>query len=62
MKSRGIFKMSPRIEPSDVRQSVAGQCLMSLVPKWKFPEFTGELKGDVTQEVINASIPLEFSP
>jgi hypothetical protein len=34
---------------------------MSTIPKWKFPEFTGETDEGVTQEVVNASFPFSFS-
>jgi hypothetical protein len=49
------------IAPSRVKRDVIGQCLMSTIPKWKFPEFTGETDEGVTQEVVNASFPFSFS-
>ncbi len=49
------------ISPSRVKRDVIGQCLMSSIPKWKFPEFTGETDDGVTQEVVNASFPFSFS-
>ena len=49
------------ISPSRVKRDVIGQCLMSSIPKWKFPEFTGETDEGVTQEVVNASFPFSFS-
>jgi hypothetical protein len=49
------------ISPSRVRRDLIGQCLMSTIPKWKFPEFTGETDEGVTQEVVNASFPFSFS-
>lgn len=49
------------IAPSRVKRATIGQCLMSMVPKWKFPEFTGETEDGVTQEVVTASFPFTFS-
>jgi hypothetical protein len=49
------------ISPSRVKRDVIGQCLMSTIPKWKFPEFTGETDEGVTQEVVNASFPFSFT-
>jgi hypothetical protein len=49
------------IAPGRVRRSALGQCLMSSVPKWKFPEFTGESDDGIVQEVVNASFPFSFS-
>jgi hypothetical protein len=49
------------IEPKRVRTDVIGTCLMSAVPKWKFPQFTGESDEGVVQEVVNASFPFELS-
>jgi hypothetical protein len=49
------------IEPKRVRTDVIGKCLMSAVPKWKFPSFTGESEDGVVQEVVNASFPFELS-
>jgi hypothetical protein len=49
------------IAPSRVKRDVIGQCLMSTIPKWKFPEFTGETDEGVTQEVVNASFPFSFT-
>lgn len=49
------------VTPGRVRRAKIGQCLMSSVPRWKFPEFTGETDEGVTQEVVNASFPFSFS-
>lgn len=49
------------IAPGRVKRATIGQCLMSMVPKWKFPEFTGETDDGVTQEVVTASFPFSFS-
>ncbi|MFO0727687.1 MAG: AgmX/PglI C-terminal domain-containing protein [Myxococcota bacterium] len=49
------------ISPHRVERNELGKCLLSEVPKWKFPAFTGELDGGVTQEVVNASFPFSFS-
>lgn len=49
------------IAPSRVRRDPIGQCLMSSIPKWTFPEFTGETEDGITQEVVNASFPFSFS-
>lgn len=49
------------VSPGRVRRSTIGQCLMSAVPRWKFPEFTGETDEGITQEVVNASFPFSFS-
>jgi hypothetical protein len=49
------------LSPSRVKRDVIGQCLMSSIPKWKFPEFTGETEDGVTQEVVNASFPFSFT-
>jgi hypothetical protein len=49
------------IEPRRVRTDVIGMCLMSSVPKWKFPQFTGETDEGMVQEVVNASFPFTMS-
>lgn len=49
------------ISPHRVERNELGKCLLSEVPKWKFPAFTGELEGGITQEVVNASFPFSFS-
>ena len=49
------------VAPRRVKRAPIGQCLMSSVPKWKFPEFTGETDDGITQEVVNASFPFSFS-
>lgn len=49
------------IAPRRVSREVIGECLMKAIPGWKFPEFTGELEGGISQEVVNGSIPLSFS-
>lgn len=49
------------VEPRRVRTDVVGMCLMSAVPKWKFPAFTGETSDGVTQEVVNASFPFTLT-
>jgi len=49
------------IAPRRVERAEIGKCLMSSIPKWKFPTFTGELEDGVTQEVVNASFPFSFS-
>jgi hypothetical protein len=49
------------ISPGRVRRDPIGQCLMSAVPKWKFPKFTGEVDEGIVQEVVNASFPFTFS-
>lgn len=48
------------ISPRRVRRSTMGRCLLSRVPRWKFPEFTGETDDGITQEVVNASFPFSF--
>lgn len=50
------------VAPGRVRRAVIGQCLVRLVPRWRFPPFTGEMGDGVTQEVLNASFPFNFSP
>jgi hypothetical protein len=49
------------IAPGRVRRSALGECMMSTIPKWKFPEFTGETDDGVVQEVVNASFPFSFT-
>ncbi|MCC7383088.1 MAG: AgmX/PglI C-terminal domain-containing protein [Deltaproteobacteria bacterium] len=49
------------LAPGRVQRSELGKCLMAEIPKWKFPQFTGELDDGVTQEVVNASFPFSFS-
>lgn len=49
------------IAPGRARRDPIGQCLMSSIPKWTFPEFTGETEDGITQEVVNASFPFSFS-
>jgi hypothetical protein len=49
------------VSPGRVKRDVMGQCLMSSVPKWRFPEFTGEVEEGIVQEVVNASFPFSFS-
>src|SRR5262249_27756579 len=49
------------IEPKRVKTDVIGVCLMSAVPKWKFPQFTGESEDGVSQDVVNASFPFQIS-
>lgn len=49
------------ISPRRVMRAEIGKCLMTNIPKWKFPTFTGELEDGVTQEVVNASFPFTFS-
>jgi hypothetical protein len=49
------------LSPSRLQRYLIGKCLLAEVPKWKFPEFTGELEDGVTQEVVNASFPFSFS-
>lgn len=49
------------ISPGRVQRAEIGKCLLAEVPKWKFPQFTGELDDGVTQEVVNASFPFTFS-
>ena len=48
------------VQPAAVRRDVVGQCLMSEVPKWSFPRFTGDVEEGVRQEVVNASFPYQF--
>lgn len=50
------------ISPRRVRRDTIGSCLMSTIPKWKFPQFTGETDDGITQEVVNASFPFSLSP
>ncbi|MBI2372581.1 MAG: AgmX/PglI C-terminal domain-containing protein [Deltaproteobacteria bacterium] len=50
------------ISPTRELQSVLGSCLMSRIPRWKFPEFSGEVSEGVTQEVVNLAVPLSFAP
>lgn len=49
------------IAPRRVSREVIGECLMKSIPSWKFPEFTGELEGGISQEVVNGSVPLTFN-
>jgi hypothetical protein len=49
------------IAPRRVSRQPIGECLMKAIPNWKFPEFTGELDGGISQEVVNGSIPVTFS-
>lgn len=49
------------LSPGRVQRAEIGKCLLAEVPKWKFPQFTGELDDGVTQEVVNASFPFSFS-
>lgn len=49
------------ISPRRVMRAEIGRCLMTQIPKWKFPTFTGELDDGMTQEVVNASFPFSFS-
>lgn len=49
------------VAPGRVKRAAIGKCLMGSVPKWKFPEFTGETDDGITQEVVNASFPFSFS-
>ncbi len=49
------------IAPRRVSKQAIGECLMKSIPSWKFPEFSGELEGGISQEVVNGSIPLTFS-
>ena len=58
-KSGRVSEVS--IEPRRVRTDVIGVCLMSAVPKWKFPQFTGETDDGMVQEVVNASFPFSLS-
>lgn len=50
------------VSPRRVRRDVIGECLVNTIPKWKFPEFTGESEDGVTQEVVNASFPFSLTP
>ena len=58
-KTGRVFEVN--VAPGRVRRAVIGRCLMSAVPSWKFPEFTGETDEGITQEVVNASFPFSFS-
>lgn len=49
------------ISPGRVQRDLIGACLMSEVPKWKFPEFTGELDEGIQQDTVTASFPFSFS-
>lgn len=49
------------IAPRRVMRAEIGRCLMTNIPKWKFPTFTGELDDGMTQEVVSASFPFSFS-
>ncbi|MBI4818974.1 MAG: AgmX/PglI C-terminal domain-containing protein [Deltaproteobacteria bacterium] len=49
------------ISPKRENDSVLGACLLSRIPRWQFPEFTGEVSEGVTQEVLNLAIPLTFA-
>lgn len=49
------------IAPRRVMRAEIGRCLMTHIPKWKFPTFTGELDDGMTQEVVSASFPFSFS-
>lgn len=59
-KSGRVSEVS--ISPRRVRRDVIGECMMSTVPKWKFPQFSGESDEGVTQEVVNASFPFSLTP
>lgn len=48
------------VAPRRVKRDPIGVCLMSIVPKWKFPQFTGENDDGVTQEVVTASFPFSL--
>ncbi len=58
-KSGRVSEVS--VSPRRVKRATVGQCLMSAVPRWKFPEFTGETDDGINQEVVNASFPFAFS-
>lgn len=45
------------VAPRRVKRDPIGVCLMGVVPKWKFPQFTGESEDGVSQEVVTASFP-----
>jgi hypothetical protein len=49
------------IEPRRVRTDVIGVCLLSAVPRWKFPKFTGEGDDGVNQDVVSASFPFTLT-
>src|SRR3990167_3048482 len=49
------------IEPERVKNTPLGQCLIRTVPRWRFPEFTGETDEGLVQEVVNASFPFSFT-
>ncbi len=48
------------IAPRRVRSAPIGRCLMRIVPRWRFPRFTGETGDGITQEVITVSVPFHF--
>ena len=50
------------VAPRRVRRAVIGRCIMRSVPRWRFPQFTGEVGDGITQEVVNASFPFSFNP
>ncbi len=50
------------VAPRRVQRAVIGRCLMRAVPRWRFPQFTGETEDGVTHEVLNASFPFDFAP
>lgn len=49
------------VAPGRVRRDVIGTCLIRTVPRWRFPEFTGETDDGITQEVVTASFPFSFA-
>ncbi len=50
------------VAPRRVKRDTIGQCLLTTVPKWKFPQFTGESEDGISQEVVTASFPFSLSP
>lgn len=50
------------VAPGRIRRDVIGTCLIRTVPRWRFPEFTGETADGITQEVVTASFPFSFAP
>ena len=50
------------VDPGHVRRDVIGRCLIRTVPRWRFPEFTGETEDGIIQEIVTASFPFSFAP
>lgn len=49
-----------RLAPAEAASHPVGRCILRHAARWRFPAFTGELKGDVSEEVVNRSVPVRF--